>query len=204
MSYILESSASTSRRRRRRRAFVTLVVVALMLFFAFWYAYSYYQTAANPTAVPSPTCTTAVTAAPAPKPREVTLNVYNATDRDGLAARTAAEVRRRGFAVATVANDPLGKSVPGPAEVRYGRSGASRARLVLALVKGARPVRDARTDASVDLVLGEAFTALNRPAPARKPAATPPPASRATAATPTTTTRPVPASPSPRAPVPAC
>ena len=177
MSYIVESGASRSRRSRRRRAFVTLSVVVLMLFFAFWYAYSYYRTSSEPTAAPAPVCTTAAPAkaGAVPKPSDITVNVYNATDRDGLAAKTAADVRERGFDVATVTNDPLQRTVTGPAEVRYGKAGAAKAKVVLGLVKGAKPVKDARTDASVDLVVGEKFTALVKPA---KPA--PAPAGKAT------------------------
>lgn len=158
MSYVVESGASQSRRARRRRALITLGVVALMLFFAFWYAYSYYRSDGNRQPTATPTCTT--TTKTALTPASVTLNVYNATDRNGLAAKTATEVRKRGFKVATVANDPLQKTVDRTAEVRYGKSGATRAKLVLALVKGAKAVPDARTDSSVDLVLGEKFTAL--------------------------------------------
>lgn len=162
MSYIVESGASSSRRTRRRRALITLSLVVLMLFFAFWYAYSYIQAPADPSAAAAaPTCTPAATSA-APRPRDTTVNVYNATSRTGLAARTAAEVRKRGFRVATVANDPLLRTIAGPAEVRYGRSGAAKAKLVLALVKGAKAAPDARSDSSVDLVLGESFTALAR------------------------------------------
>ena len=166
MSYIVESGASRSRRSRRRRALVTLVVVALMLFFAFWYAYSYYRSSGEAVAAPAPTCTTAAPAkaVAGPKPADITVNVYNATSRDGLAGKTASDVRERGFKVATVTNDPLQRSVPGTAEIRYGKSGAAKAKVVQGLVKGAKPVRDARTDASVDLVLGEKFTALTAPA----------------------------------------
>jgi zona occludens toxin (predicted ATPase) len=171
VSYIVESGASRSRRSRRRRALITLLVVALMLFFSFWYAYSYYRSSGQAAAAPAPTCTTAApakapkaTRAAAPKPADITVNVYNATDRDGLAAKTASDVRERGFKVATVTNDPLQRTVAGTAEVRYGKSGAAKAKVVLALVKGAKPVRDARTDASVDLVVGEKFTALAAPA----------------------------------------
>lgn len=162
MSYIVESGASSSRRARRRRALITLSLVVLMLFFAFWYAYSYIQAPADPSAAAAaPTCPPAATSS-APRPRDTTVNVYNATNRTGLAARTAAEVRKRGFRVATVANDPLLRTIAGPAEVRYGKSGAAKAKLVLALVKGAKAAPDARSDASVDLVLGESFTALAR------------------------------------------
>jgi hypothetical protein len=144
--------------------------VALMLFFAFWYAYSYYRSTGEPTATPTSTCTPTATSA-APAPGKITVNVYNATQRDGLAARTASEVRKRGFKVSTVSNDPLAKQVPGPAEVRFGKTGAAAAKVVLALVKGAKSVQDARVDGSVDLVLGEKFSAL---AAAPKPAATKP------------------------------
>jgi hypothetical protein len=171
MSYIVESGASTSRRARRRRALITLGVVALMLFLAFWYAYSYYQGSSGTRATPpAATCTAKPVA---PTPGTTTVNVYNATQRNGLAAATAAQVRKRGFKVSTVSNDPLQKTVTGPAEVRYGKSGAGRGALVLALVKGAKAVVDARTDGSVDLVLGNRFSAL---APAPKPA----PASKVT------------------------
>ena len=162
MSYIVEAGASTSRRARRRRALITLGVVALMLFLAFWYAYSYYQASSAPKATPpAATCTAQ---AAAPTPGTTTVNVYNATQRRGLAAATAAQVRKRGFKVSTVANDPLQKTVKGPAEVRFGRVGAGRGALVLALVKGAKAVVDARTDGSVDLVLGNTFSALAPPA----------------------------------------
>jgi hypothetical protein len=181
VSYVVESGASRSRRARRRRALITLAVVALMLFFAFWYAYSYYRTDRDrtPTATPSCTTTTRTVA-----PGNVTLNVYNATNRNGLAARTATEVRKRGFKVASVANDPLQKTVDRTAEVRYGKSGTNGAKLVLALVKGSRAVLDARTDSSVDLVLGEKFTALAPVPKPTKPATT---SSSTTASSSTTT-----------------
>jgi hypothetical protein len=166
VSYIVESGASTERRTRRRRALITLGVVALMLFLAFWYAYSYYEAASVPKAGPTATCTTQ---AVAPTPGTTTVNVYNATQRNGLAAATATQVRKRGFKVSTVSNDPLQKRVAGPAEVRFGRAGAGRGALVLALVKGAKVVHDARTDGSVDLVLGDKFSAL-APAPKTAPA----------------------------------
>jgi hypothetical protein len=90
-----------------------------------------------------------------------------------LAAETAAEVRKRGFKVSTVANDPLQKTIPGAAEVRYGRAAKASSKTVLALVKGAKAVQDGRTDASVDLVLGEKFTSLARAAKPTTPPATP-------------------------------
>jgi hypothetical protein len=165
----VDPSRLPSHRRKTRRSLVTLALVVLMLFFAFWYAYSYYRASGAPRATPpSSSCTKTA----APTPATITLNVYNATDRNGLAARTATALRHRGFKVATVSNDPLQKTVAGAAEVRYGRSGLASSRLVLATVKGAKPVQDGRTDASVDLVLGAKFTAL-APVPKAKPASKP-------------------------------
>jgi LytR cell envelope-related transcriptional attenuator len=186
VSYVVESGASSSRRARRRRALITLAVVALMLFFAFWYAYSYYRSSGEPRATPVTSCTTTATA---PAPGKITVNVYNATERSGLAARTATEVRKRGFKVSTVSNDPLARQVVGTAEVRYGKTGAPAGKLVIALVKGAKGVQDARVDGSVDLVLGDKFTALvAAPKPAAKPAASKPAASKPATSKPAATT----------------
>ena len=169
MSYVEEPGASSPRRSRRRRALVTLAVVSLMLFFAFWYAYSYYRHSDTRHAAATPVCTTKPAA---PTPADVTLNVYNSTDRAGLAAMTAGQLRKRGFKVATVANDPLQRKIPGTAEVRYGATAIADSKLVLTLVKGAKGVRDGRPDASVDLVLGEKFTALAAPPKTPKPTTT--------------------------------
>jgi hypothetical protein len=169
---------------------VTLGVVLLLLFFAFWYAYSYYRASGQPSAhPPTPSCTQS---AAAPVPAAITLNVYNATDRNGLAARTATQLRQRGFKVATVSNDPLQRAVAGTADVRYGKSGAAAAKVVAATVRGARLVPDSRTDSSVDLVVGSKFTALApvHKAAAVKPASKPAAKPKATAATTKAGTRP--------------
>ncbi len=187
MGYVVESGVSTRRRRRRKRvrAAITISIVVLMLFFSFWCAYSYYR-AANETAAPGaggctdpttssapattgkstgkPGATKPASPAKTPAPADITLNVYNATDRDGLAATTASLLDKRGFAVATVSNDPLNKTIKASAEVRHGKSGSAAARVVLGQVKGAKATLDSRSDGSVDLVLGNAFTAL-APAP---------------------------------------
>jgi hypothetical protein len=109
--------------------------------------------------------------------RQVTVTVYNATDRDGLAARVAAQLAKRGFRVGTPANDPLGRKIPEPAEVRFGRTGAGAALRVGAQVAGAVPRVDGRADARVDLVLGDGFRRLRtveRAAAAAKPVAVKP------------------------------
>ena len=93
-------------------------------------------------------------------PAQVTVNVYNATERTGLAAKTAADVRKRGFKVSTGQQRPAASRTSGGRRGPLRPTGASSSKLVLALVKGAKAVKDSRTDWSVDLVLGAKFTAL--------------------------------------------
>ena len=159
--YTTESPASVAARQRRRRSLLTIGVVLLGLFFAFWYGLSYYEAdqdarAARP---PAPTCRPydpeVVT------PGEVTVNVYNATGRSGLAGSTSKLIADRGFVLGKVANDPSKRKTPAVAEVRHGPKGAAAAELVAAVMPtGTTVVADKRTDATVDVALGTAFKTL--------------------------------------------
>lgn len=159
--YTTESPASLEKRARQRRALITLGVLVLGLFFAFWYGLSYYQAdeharAARP---PEPTCRPYVP--PTLAPAQVTVNVYNATTRSGLAGSTAKLLAERGFTVGKVANDPTRRAVPKVAEVRFGPQGSAGAELVLkALPAGTTSVPDQRKGATVDVALGTGFRAL--------------------------------------------
>jgi hypothetical protein len=158
MSLTVESE-SVARSRRNRRAVITIGVVIALLAAALYIAASYWNSppAKSPTAAPS--CSSGGIS-----PRQVTVNVYNATKRNGLGSATAKLVAARGFVTGTVANDPLKKAIAAPAEVRFGPAGEASAALVVALVPGAVPIKDTRADASVDLVLGDGFKDL-APAP---------------------------------------
>lgn len=164
MSYVKESGTSTARRRRQRRTAVTLTLCVLLLLGAMGSAIAYSKgwvgaPAAAPGCTAAPTASTK--AAGAALPSAVTVNVYNASGRSGLANETARSLRDRGVTVKAVSNDPLHKSVAGVAEIRYGPAGAKAARTVAAhQVKGATLVKDGRTDASVDLVVGQKFSTL--------------------------------------------
>lgn len=165
--YTTESPASVAARQRRRRSLLTIGVILLGLFFAFWYGLSYYEadTKARAARPPAPTCRpfdpTVVT------PDEVTVNVYNATGRTGLAGNTAKLVKDRGFVVGTVANDPTSRKTPAVAEVRHGPAGAAAAKLVASVMpSGTKVVADKRKDTTVDIALGTKFKTL-------KPAAAP-------------------------------
>jgi hypothetical protein len=97
-----------------------------------------------------------------PQPQTITVNVLNATDKNGLAAHTADELKKRGFAVGKVGNAPsaLQNKVTGPAEVVGGQSGAAAAALLRAQVNGAATMDDGRADGSVDFVIGNGFSQL--------------------------------------------
>ncbi len=161
MSITVES-ASVARARRRKRTAITLLIVIAVLAGAFYYASTYFAKGPNKAAA-SPSCTVTLSPTGPVYPSQVTVNVYNATTRSGLAGTVGKTVKGRGFVVGTVANDPLKKSVPGTAEVRYGAAGERAAKLVQTLVAGATLVKDARADASVDLVLGTAYKEIVTP-----------------------------------------
>lgn len=178
MSYVVES-ASSRRARRRRRTAITLLVVVAMLVGAFYVASSYRNTpdaAAGASGCPPSSTTATATGkttgtakakpvSKAPTPGQITVNVYNATSRSGLAGDTAKAVKARGFVVGKVSNDPLKKTLTSPGELRYGKSGAAAAAVAKGLLPSAKSVVDGRADASVDLVLGNAYTALAAPRP---------------------------------------
>jgi hypothetical protein len=98
-----------------------------------------------------------------PIPSEVHVNVYNTTYRTGLAKVVARELKARGFNIKEVSNDPQRTLQMGTAIIRYGDQGDLAAALLKEHVPGSRLVRDARSDATVDLVLGNAYTSLTAP-----------------------------------------
>jgi hypothetical protein len=97
------------------------------------------------------------------RPEHFNLNVFNSTNRDALAAQTAAQLRQRGFTIDLVTNDPLKSGLTIAAQVRGAKSEVAELREVAAQVPGAQIETDARTDPSVDLTLGSGFTTLAAP-----------------------------------------
>ncbi len=94
-----------------------------------------------------------------PKPGAVTVNVYNSTDTQGLARKTADELQGQGFGIGQVSDEA---PVQGVGEIRYGSAPGSlaKAQLLAAYVPGATLVETTRTGDSVSLVLGSGFTGL--------------------------------------------
>ena len=159
-------------RRRRIDRFVSRVVrpFLVLLVLAGVAGGGWYFAVREPTpppaqkvSCPTPAARPAVRLPPI-KPQQITVNVYNATKRSGLAAATAAALRKRGFTIGKIANDPLHKTIAGPVELRSAAKGRSRVAVVAVHIAGARSIVDARTDLTVDLVLGQKFTALRTPA----------------------------------------
>lgn len=187
-----------SRRQPKRNPWlgIVLIAAAMVVLFAAGFGLSMVIRGAggggaSPTTsgAPAPTDTSGgptpcvtVTVVPAdtlPTAGDVTTNVYNATDRSGLAAATADELKARGFIIGEVANDPLARTVTGVAEIRYGTGGEAAATLMAFYLPGAKLVPDSRTDASIDTVLGAGFeqvapqsdvdAALAEPSPSASP-----------------------------------
>jgi len=159
---------------RRRRPWATAFLVILMMAVIFGGTYGAVLLLRGDNTQAQPDPTTSTTGSPTavcvtstiqpgkalPKPAKVTVNVYNATDRSGLAKRTAAELKLRGFGIGQVANDPLGSSLTSVGEIRYGAKGLDAARLLQYYFPGAVLVKDARNDGTVDIALGQKYKAI--------------------------------------------
>ncbi|MFJ7078750.1 LytR C-terminal domain-containing protein [Streptomyces sp. NPDC098781] len=111
-------------------------------------------------ATPSPTAT-----APLPKPAGITVNVFNATTRSGLAKKTADELKKRGFKIGDVGNatKTYDKKVKGAGILLGPASSLNTSLPVLATQLTAAERRtDTRKGATVDLIIGDAFKDLKK------------------------------------------
>ncbi|MFI6285543.1 LytR C-terminal domain-containing protein [Streptomyces sp. NPDC051018] len=162
------------RRPRNRRRIVTAVVAAVVaLGLAGWGTIQLIgvftgddttTTAAARKAgcKPGPGASPAVPAV-ALKPAQVTVNVYNATPRGGLAKAAADELKKRGFTIGKVGNASAAydKKVPGAGVLLGAPTAAKGPFPVLGTQLPTATTRtDTRTTPDVDLILGTAFTAL--------------------------------------------
>ncbi|WP_226025079.1 LytR C-terminal domain-containing protein [Streptomyces hyderabadensis] len=110
-------------------------------------------------------------AAVLPKPGQVTVNVLNATTRSGLAQKTADELKKRGFRVGEVTNAPkeYDKKVTGTGVLLGGPASSVKSALTVlgTQLPGAQSRTDAaREGAAVDLIIGNGFKGLAKPADA--------------------------------------
>lgn len=106
---------------------------------------------------PAPTCP-ATTYRYVPNQR-VTVNVYNATNREGLAAHVARQLKARGYRIGEI--DGRRISHPGlSAVIVSGPAGEANAFNLQRNILGTEYVADDRTDTTVDVVLGSGFKGL--------------------------------------------
>lgn len=122
---------------------------------------------ARPFSSPAPT-DAASQSAPCPPPDslpapfgEITVNVLNATDQSGLAASTASGLAQYGVVISQEGN--YGGTLEGVATVVSGPRGLQAAYTVAELMAGATVTLDGRDDATIDVVLGGAFSEVPLP-----------------------------------------
>ncbi|GGJ43630.1 LytR C-terminal domain-containing protein [Streptomyces brasiliensis] len=99
-----------------------------------------------------------------PAPAKITVNVYNATQRTGLAKTTADELKKRGFMIGEVGNAPaqFDKKIKGTGILLGPASSLNTSLPVLAtqLTTAERRTDAARKAPTLDLILGDAFKTL--------------------------------------------
>ncbi|MFD9318031.1 LytR C-terminal domain-containing protein [Streptomyces sp. NPDC060053] len=120
-------------------------------------------TKASPAASVSGSAAAAV-AGSAPKPAQITVNVFNATTRSGLAKTTADELKKRGFKIGEVGNatKQYDKKVAGTGILLGPAASLNTSLPVLAtqLATAERRTDAARTGTTLDLIIGNQFKAL--------------------------------------------
>ncbi|WP_151525620.1 LytR C-terminal domain-containing protein [Serinicoccus kebangsaanensis] len=163
MGYVRTAGMSTAARRARRRAAMVIVGLLAALGLALLIAVSTMQgwfgmgggdadEQATTVEAPTPTLVT----------EDVVVNVFNSTGRTGLAGRASDGLTARGFTVDGVDNSDA--DIEGPGQILHGPSGAEGAQLLAdALPQEVELVQDEREDATLDLILGEAWEDLPAP-----------------------------------------
>lgn len=176
MSSFSSNRANQPRRRPAERPLwltVLLVFVAMLVLFGVGFGIATLlkgagggepdTASASPTEVVNPGNCTVVEVTPAeflPRASQVTVNVYNSTNRVGLAGDTAKLLGVRGFKIGAVENDPLGVPIESVGEIRYGPKGETGAQLIAYHLPGATLVDDGRKGKKVDVSLGRQFVDL--------------------------------------------
>ncbi|WP_327284210.1 MULTISPECIES: LytR C-terminal domain-containing protein [unclassified Streptomyces] len=115
-------------------------------------------------AAPAAATAAAKPAVALPQPGEITVNVYNATPRAGLAKAVGDELQKRGFTIGKVGNAPadFDKKVPGTGILLGSPKTDKAAFSVLGTqLEGDTQQVDARESADIDLILGDAFKDLS-------------------------------------------
>ncbi|PKW08694.1 LytR cell envelope-related transcriptional attenuator [Streptomyces sp. 1222.5] len=107
-----------------------------------------------------------------PAPGGITVNVYNATARSGLAKKTADELKKRGFKIGDVGNaaKEFDKKIKGTGMLLGPVTAQDTSLPVLAtqLADAERRTDAGRKGAALDLIIGDAFKELAKPAAAQQ------------------------------------
>jgi hypothetical protein len=106
---------------------------------------------------------------PLPKPSAIELNVFNGTERNGLASKAAGDLRKRGFVVLEIGNARPDELEEGVALVRGSLDSQAQAAVVLGLLPGAEFRPDNRPDTSIDIIFGEKYKKLAKKGSDYKP-----------------------------------
>lgn len=167
MSYVRDNGLARQRRRRERRSMAILAFCGLLVVGAIVFAVAFVS---QPTTSSGPCPNGTVSVAPPAQSLFVT-NVYNAGGPAGTAARAATALKSHSLQPGVIGNDPLGKTISGVGEVRFGPDGESAAKKYVAVyVPGATLVNDGRDGDSVDVVLGKQFPTIPVAASSSSPA----------------------------------
>ncbi len=165
------------RPQKRRRVITAMITGAVVLGLAGWGTVQlvdvYTGDGRSARAAGHTKCAPAAGASAAPatvrlQPRQITVNVYNATPRGGLAKAAADELKKRGFRIGKVGNAAASydKKVRNSGVLLGSQTAVRGSFQVLGTqLKGATTRTDTRRTADVDLILGTAYTTLT-PKPA--------------------------------------
>jgi len=154
------------RRRHNFRGPITLLILIGLLGYAAWYGAK--NVLGQPAANPAPVCKTHKAKHPTKiTSKQVTVNIYNAGEVRGLAQRTATAMSKRGFNVEEIANAPAGMKLPKGAKAMVrAKARTPQARLVAKQAgKVTIKVQPKRKNNTIDLIVGEKFSALKAKAP---------------------------------------
>lgn len=95
---------------------------------------------------------------PPPPPSKVTVNVFNAFVIQGTAEQVASTLRKRGFHVDKIGNDTSHFYPDHAVIIRYGTRGEPAARRVALQFHDVKMVKNGRSSATVDVVIGSKWT----------------------------------------------
>lgn len=146
------------------RAPITLSVLVLVVVFGGWYGWRQFDQPVDNPFAQEPPCESQQVAGTLAR-KQVLVNVFNASDREDLAATALRDLDRRGFSRGTAANAPAKLRVDTVLVVDP-EPGSPQVRLVRAQFKGdVRVRRSGDLAQGVDVVLGRGYSGLLADAP---------------------------------------